>query len=416
MNNFKKYRFDELYEINSGISTKPDQAGHGTPFVSFSTIFNNYFLPEELPDLMSVSNQDEATYSVKKGDIFLTRTSETLNELAMSSVAIKDYPRATFSGFAKRLRPIKKGTTYDKFMGFYLRSPHFRKSINYKTTMTLRASFNEDIFSFLDLYLPDYSTQVKIGDLLYKLEEKRRLNDKIIRELEGLIKLIYDYWFIQFEFPNENGAPYKSSGGKMVWNKELKRELPEGWTAGILGDLVDYIYDTTSSGEHLKGMEYTPIEVLPKKRMTFGSGLDYSEAKSSLIMYKKNDILIGAMRVYFHRVCIAPFDGITRTTTMVLRAKKPEFLPFIYETIFDDTTIQYATTNSVGTQQPYVEWAGSLENYGVSIPPTRIIDLFCKKVSSVLELVREKELENKNLTYLRDWLVPLLMNGQVTFK
>ena len=102
----KKHKFSELYKMSSGISSKPEQAGHGYPFASFGTVFNNFFLPTNLPDLMNSSEKEQEVYSIKKGDIFLTRTSETLNELGMSSVALKDYPNATFSGFVKRLRPI----------------------------------------------------------------------------------------------------------------------------------------------------------------------------------------------------------------------------------------------------------------------------------------------------------------------
>ena len=101
MNKLTQYAFSELYQINSGISTTKAQAGHGAPFVSFSTIFNNYYLPDTLDDLMDTSEKEQETYSVKKGDVFLTRTSETMDELAMSCVALKDYPKATFSGFAK---------------------------------------------------------------------------------------------------------------------------------------------------------------------------------------------------------------------------------------------------------------------------------------------------------------------------
>ena len=178
-----KYKFDELYTMSSGISSTKEQAGHGFPFVSFSTIFNNYFLPETLPDLMQTSTKDRENCSVLEGDVFLTRTSETPDELAMSSVALKDYPNATFSGFAKRLRPINKGIVYPKYMAFYLRSPYFRKVINNNTIMTLRASFNEDMFSFLELYLPKYEEQIKIGDLLCLLEKKIQLNEKINNNL-----------------------------------------------------------------------------------------------------------------------------------------------------------------------------------------------------------------------------------------
>lgn len=97
----------------------------------------------------------------------MARISETIDELAMSCVAVKDYPRATYSGFTKRLRPKTAGIAYHKYLAFYLRSQLFRKAVTNNAFMTLRASFNEDIFSFLNLYLPEYKEQVKIGDMLY---------------------------------------------------------------------------------------------------------------------------------------------------------------------------------------------------------------------------------------------------------
>ena len=102
MSKLTTYKFSSLYEMSSGISSKPEQAGHGAPFLSFSAVFNNYFLPENLTDLMDTSEKEQKTYSIKEGDIFLTRTSEVVDELAMSSVAVKDYPQATYSGFLKR--------------------------------------------------------------------------------------------------------------------------------------------------------------------------------------------------------------------------------------------------------------------------------------------------------------------------
>ena len=182
MSKLTKYKFSDLYEMSSGISSSKEQAGHGSPFISFSTVFNNYFLPEELPDLMDTSLKEQEIFSVKKDDVFITRTSETVDALAMSCVAVKDYPKATFSGFVKRLRPKTTGIVYSKYIAFFLRSKYFRKVLDCNTIMTLRASFNEDMFSFLYLYLPDYEEQVRIGDLLYKMEMKIRTNNKINRE------------------------------------------------------------------------------------------------------------------------------------------------------------------------------------------------------------------------------------------
>lgn len=183
MSKLEKFGFSELYDISSGLSSTKEQAGHGSPFASFSTVFNNIFLPDDLPDLMETSANEQETYSIRRGDILITRTSETADELAMSCVVLKDYPHATYSGFVKRLRPKTTGIVYDRYMAFYLRSSYFRKIIECNTIMTLRASFNEDMFSFLELYLPDYATQVKVGDLLYNIEmiiqNNKKINDNL---------------------------------------------------------------------------------------------------------------------------------------------------------------------------------------------------------------------------------------------
>ena len=112
MSRITKYALSDLYEMSSGISSTKEQAGHGAPFVSFSTVFNNYFLPDELFDLMDTNEKEQEIYSIKAGDVLITRTSETIDELAMSCVAVKDYPKATYSGFTKRLRPKKEGIAY----------------------------------------------------------------------------------------------------------------------------------------------------------------------------------------------------------------------------------------------------------------------------------------------------------------
>lgn len=179
MNKLSKNRLQKLYEMSFGVSTSKNSAGHGFPFISFCTIFNNFYLPDILEDLMETTDKQRTESSVKEGDVLMTRTSETPDELAYSCVALKDYPDATSSGFAKKLRPIKRDLVYSKYMAFYFRSPYFRKLINSYTTMTLRTSFNEHIFSFLDIFLPTREEQIKIGDFLYSIEEKIKLNNPI---------------------------------------------------------------------------------------------------------------------------------------------------------------------------------------------------------------------------------------------
>lgn len=381
-------------------------------------VIRNYNIKDGRLLLSDVSYTNEETFKQRNqrakpeaGDIIITR------EAPMGEVCI--VPDGLECCMGQRMVLLKPDTTKvnTKYLLYVLMSDYVQRQIR-KSEGTGSIVSNLDIPDLKALPIPNLPIplQERIGALLFDIDAKVDLNNKINTELEGLVKINYDYWFKQFEFPDEEGNPYNSSGGKMVWNEQLQREVPEGWTNGVLSDLVENISDTARSGEQLKGLVYTPIEQLPKKKMTFGGGLDYSEANSSLILYKKFDILIGAMRVYFHRVCIAPFDGVTRTTTIVIRAKNLEHLPYIYQTIFDDATIQFASTHSVGTQQPYVKWDGTLENYNILIPKSNIIDKFCCKVDSILEIIREKEIENNDLKNLRSWLLPMLMNSQVAFR
>lgn len=157
------------------------------------------------------------------------------------------------------------------------------------------------------------------------------------------------------------------------------------------------------------------MDMLPIKKMTFSNFRSDEEANSSLLSYQKNDILFGAMRPYFHRVCLAPFNGITRTTTFVLRASS-DILGYAFETVDMDRTIAYATAHSVGTQQPYAIWENGLADMLIAKPPIALKNDFSKRISVFIEMQYKLSIENNKLSSLRDFLLPLLINGQVTFK
>ena len=124
MNEWKKVKLGELYEVHNGLSKGRQFFGSGYPFLTFSTVFNNWFLPSTLDSLVQSSEKERTACSIKRGDVFITRTSETMDELGMSSVALKDYPNATYNGFTKRLRPITD-EIIPEYIGYYLRSKKF---------------------------------------------------------------------------------------------------------------------------------------------------------------------------------------------------------------------------------------------------------------------------------------------------
>lgn len=260
----------------------------------------------------------------------------------------------------------------------------------------------------------DLKTQQSIAAVLSALDKKIALNKQINARLEQMAKTLYDYWFVQFDFPDANGKPYKSSGGEMVFDETLKRKIPKGWKVKSLKDVLVNRSDNIKSEDLTSNMPYTPIDSLPMRKMTFSDFQKIENARTSLIRYSFNDILIGAMRVYFHRVCIAPFDGITRSTTIVLKPKKQNHLPFLYQLCNEEKTINFASKVSIGTQQPYVNWVNGLAEYKFAMPNLELIERYSIKIMPLIKSVIIREKQNHHLTQLRDFLLPMLMNGQVS--
>lgn len=406
MNKLKKYALSSLYDMASGISSTKEQAGHGSPFVSFSTVFNNYFLPDELPDLMETSKKEQEVYSIKKGDILITRTSETIDELAMSCVATKDYPCATYSGFTKRLRPKTEGIAYYKYMAFYLRSAWFRKAVTNNAFMTLRASFNEDIFSFLNVYLPDYDVQVHIGDFLYSIEQKIGVSKRICAELESVAKTIYDYWFTQFDFPDADGKPYRSSGGEMEWNELLKRKIPRGWGVTTIGE-VTRNYDSKriplsqNERDSMKGdiPYYGATGIMDYVNRHIFDGHYVLIAEDGSVMDEKGNPIVqmiwGKTWVNNHAHVLEGCNGYSNELLYLLLHRIP--------------VVKIMT----GSIQKKIN-QDNLNSYRIPHIPSFIARAFSETVAPMFEEIRVLQQENDELTKLRDWLLPMLMNGQAT--
>jgi type I restriction enzyme S subunit len=398
--------------MSSGISSKPEQAGHGAPFLSFSSVFNNHFLPEELPDLMDTSGAEKNKYSIRAGDIFLTRTSEVVDELGMSSVALKDYPEATYSGFLKRLRPSQNGITYPRFMAFYLRARLFRKAMENNAVLTLRASLNEEIFSYLDLLLPSYDEQIKIGDFLFLLHQKIDCNNRINAKLEEMAKTLYDYWFVQFDFPDVNGKPYKSSGGKMVYNDLLKRKIPEGWETGSLWNIAKYFNGLAMQKYRPKGQEHLPV--IKIKEMSDGITGKTEKASPNIptdAIVNDGDVLFSWSATLDVKIWSQGKGALNQHIFKITSDKYPRTF-YYYELIaylshFKMMAERRKTTMGHITQD-------HLKQSRICIPPLDLIDKIDNTIKPLLDLHLSYEKENLQLAKLRDWLLPMLMNGQVT--
>lgn len=230
----EKVTLGELYTVHNGLSKGRKFFGSGYPFLSFSTVFNNYFIPNELLDLVQSDEKEQKIYSISRGDVFVTRTSETSDELGMSCVALKDYPRATYNGFTKRMRPIATDRVHPEYIGYYMRMPSFRGEFQAFSTMTTRASLkNEDLLS-LTILLPPMEQQIKIAEVLQTYDKLIENNQKQIKLLEEAAQRLYKEWFVDLRFPGYEDV-------------KVVDGVPDGWTYKRVEEFGEVITGKTPS-------------------------------------------------------------------------------------------------------------------------------------------------------------------------
>lgn len=250
----------------------------------------------------------------------------------------------------------------------------------------------QDILNNIKIFLPPLDVQKKIAGVLGALDDKIELNNKINNNLEQQAQALFKSWFVDFE-------PF---GGTM----------PKDWKVGKLTDVLKLKKTPIKAGENLE-LPYLPIDIIPMHSLALTEFRPNSEAQSSLITFDKDDILIGAMRVYFHRVTIAPCAGITRTTCFVLSPFDESYLLYALLLCNQDKSIEFAQTTSKGSTMPYAVWEGGFGDLEINIPQRNIVEKFNNILLPSIRQIQNSYFENTRLEALRDALLPKLMSGEI---
>jgi len=405
----------DLFEIRSGLSKKADQFGQGYPFLSFKDVFNNYFVPEQLKQLVMTSEKEQEAFSVRRGDVFLTRTSETVDELGMSCVALRDYPKATFNGFTKRLRPKKAEKLYPEFVGFYLRSPDFRQEIlAFSNLMSTRASLNNEMISRLKIPLPPLPEQRAIAAVLSALDDKIALNRRMNETLEGLARALFKDWFVDF-----GPTRAKASGAKPDLPPETlslfpdrldDNGLPEGWEMGTLADIAQSPRRGVKPADVAEDTPYIGLEHMPRRSIALSDWDGAGKVSSNKSRFRKGEFLFGKLRPYFHKVGVTAVDGICSTDIVVVTPKAEEWAALTLACISSDNFVEYTNAGSTGTKMPRTSWK-IMGAYEMCIPPRELAQAYQTLVGPMIEKIIENIHQSRTLAQTRDLLLPKLMSG-----
>lgn len=399
---WKTVPIKNLYEgLYDGPHATPKPSELGPVFLGIKNVTDDGCL--DLSDIRHIAEEDFQKWTrrvePRPGDLVFTYEA-TLNRYAI-------IPTGFRGCLGRRMALIRPDTSKVdvRFLLYYFFTDAWRAII--QRNMLTGATVDRiplTTFPEFPVSLPPLSEQRRIADILSAYDELIENNQRRIQILETMARALYREWFVHFRFPGHE---------KVQWVESELGEIPEGWEVKRLRDLLSFNRRTTKPGVHLEGRKYVPIDCLLSKSLALLEAKQINEAQSSLQLFDRGDILFGAMRPYFHKVSIPPFDGVTRTTCFVFRPVRPHWSAFATMTAFEETTVAYANTHSQGATIPYAVWDGSLSEMPLVLPPDSLLQHYETIVTPMIARISQSYFALGNLKQTRDLLLPRLLSGQL---
>ena len=395
MSEWKRYKLGELLSIKHGWAFKSENyvKDGKTALVTLRNISEDSRFVFDVNKTTYYGGEYPEEYNLNEGDLIIPLTEQVVGLLGNSAFV----PNFSDIKFVLNQRVGKVQEKYEKidkiFLKYLLSTTTVRTQMEYRASGTKQRNISpKDIYD-IEVYIPELVIQKYIGRILYNLDKKIQINNQINQELEAMAKTLYDYWFVQFDFPDQNGKPYKSSGGKMVYHPELKREIPEGWGMEKLKYFL-----TIKNGKDHKHLQDGKFAV-------YGSGgimrtvADYLYSGESILFPRKGTL---------DNVMYVNEEFWTVDTMFYSEVNKNNSALYVFYSVKD---IDFKKLNT-GTGVPSMT-SSILYDLNIIVPEKNILEKFNTIVKQNYETIKLNSIQNQELTQLRDWLLPILINGQV---
>jgi len=402
-------KYGDVAEFRNGLNFSKDSHGKGCKFIGVADFKDNFTPQWELLGEINPSGVARKEDYLESGDIIFVRSNGN-KSLVGRSLYIDRNEKSLYSGFCIRAR-LKKDDFLPLFLAYYTRTNFFKSAITSVAGTNIN-NLNQDILG--NVMIPHYSIEIQksIVDVLSSIDEKIAINNRINAELEAMAKMLYDYWFVQFDFPDANGKPYKTSGGKMEYNAMLKREIPAGWAVNTLSQIANITMGQSPAGESYNedGIGTLFFQGSTDFGWLFPTPRQYTTSPAR--MAKKGDILlsvrapVGDMNIANADCCIG--RGLAALNS---KSRSDGFLFYVmkyFKQVFDRRNAEGTTFGSMTKDD--------LHSLQVVCPEPGLLKRYDDIVSEYNKMIFTRSLENQDLIKLRDWLLPLLMNGQITVK
>lgn len=427
---FKKYKLKDLATVDiSGVDKKTKEGEKPVRLCNFTDVYKNWAITSyNYPFFMKASAKDKdiEKFVLRRGQVAITKDSETRDDIGIPTYIADDFEDVLL-GYHCAL--ITSGELLDgKYLNAYLNSKMAKKYFEgYASGSGQRYTLTLDSINDFQIWLPNIDNQKKLARILSDLDKKIKLNQRIITELEKMANQLYDYWFVQFDFPDENGKPYKSSGGKMVYNSTLKREIPEGWEVKSLNELADSYRGVSYNKDDLVNESDNSVLVLRGNNIPSSGHFAYDSNVAYIpksFVSKEQEIKSGDIIITMssgskeHIGKCFMFQSDSKHTFGAFLSK---FVPhegfkyYVYLCMLSDFFKSFVKTTCNGTGINNLT-NDTFNNVYFPVPDSQTLSKFESIAGSLYKKVGQCQMQINDLTTLRNSLLPMLMNGQVTIE
>jgi type I restriction enzyme S subunit len=399
-----KVDLGSLGKFRNGVNFKSSDKGTGLGLINVKDIFAGDPAIEfdTLDRVDLASRKGIERFFVKAGDLFFVRSSVKRDGVGLVSLARRSSNEIVHCGFVIRFRMTSPDAD-PLFLTYLLRSPYQRKTIIGTSGGSAITNISQDSLASLQIPLPPLPTQRKIAAILSAYDDLIENNTRRIAILEDMAQAIYREWFVHFRFPGHEGV-------RMV-ESELG-PVPEGWKVVKLGDIAQDVRRSIKPDQVDPDTPYVGLEHIPRKSIALADWSNANQIQSTKLIFKRGEILFGKIRPYFHKVVVAPIEGICSTDTIVILPKKAKHFALVLCCVSSEHFVDYATQTSQGTKMPRADWK-VLVKYPIVLSPPVILSQFSEVVQDIVAQIHNLIFRNRNLRRTRDLLLPRLISGDL---
>ena len=415
----KQYKLGDIAKIEiSGVDKKTIEGETPVRLCNFVDVYYNWAITKEKAKSFMVASAKQTEIdkcSIGKGMVAITKDSETRDDIGVATYIADDFEYVLLGYHCALITP-NPAIVDGKYLNAFMHTRYIQKYFeNNASGSGQRYTLSNDTIGNIPVLIPSIEEQRTIGKVLADIDRKIELNKLINDNLEAMAKQLYNYWFVQFDFPNEEGKPYKSSGGAMVWNEKLKREIPQGWSGVSLKDLAVTSRNAITPVENEVYQHFS----IPSFDACGSYSLDNgSDIKSDKFVLQEGQLLVSKLNPWFNRVVWVPrgTNMIGSTEFVVLNPNNKSESGYIYSVIKSPKFVAYCSQAATGTSHSQRRVSPDvLMAFKVAYEPDVV-----QKYGCFMENIQKRQAEllseTATLTKQRNEFLPLLMNGQISIQ